>query len=1065
VAATAVAAGSAVEEQKRSYRLPHGEAVTILAQFATESGRPILFMMDAVRGEQTNALTGSYTPREALDRLLAGTALVAVHDPKSGGFIVNRRPVPSKPPQAEATKTRGPPEGNAAPPSEKPQTAQPSHNESPPVKKLTFFALLAGWLTAAPADNAQNTGAIEGRVFNAATGVALVNARVTLDGTPREAITDVTGSFRLSAVPAGEARLMVAYIGMERETATITVSAGSIVQREFELRLVASERPGDLVRLKSFTVVADREMSAQALAMNEQRVSPNLKQVVAIDEFGDRGNENIGDFLVLLPGVSVINSGLEPFEVSVRGIPSNASGLTIDGGEVASTRNERTPNLRTVPMSNISRVEVTKVPTPDVSANGLGGTINLVSRSGLETTKPVFYYKVYSLFHDSTGLSLKAGPRNHLPQNTFEWKQPSYDFTYSLPVTPRLSLTAGFSRTWRMVPRTSGNDEIATWNLVSNFQTVSQWTTLVQLNKTLSGQLGADLRVGSHGTLSVSYHKRHYELPITRSTAIFTYGAGATGDRSFSQGAASGVGNVLQSQNWRVEGYYTDQLAVRYQHRGPRWHLDASMSGSYSKDYSNDLAAGTFRTVTTRADQLVIRGEGLDPSLGTIHRKYAATTRTGQPFNIYDGRQYTLSAAGAGESLFKTEVLTARINATRDLSLKVPVKVKIGTLRDQKSSNNRSFPQTFDFLPNGASTAEARRAGLFDVFDEQFLAQGPSIFGVPYREVSNRKVYDLYRQHPDWFVLNAPLAHQNRVLNSREYTETVTAGYVRTDWRLLSSKLWLVAGVRYELTENEGRGPQDDINAIYQRDATGRFLVDAAGRRVLITANPLAQAQLRYRERAARAERSYDDFFPSLNASYELGEKLLLRAAYARTIGRPALNFIIPGITVTSPDVANPTITVSNVGLKPWIAHNYDLTLESYSFKGAVGSVGVFRKEIANFFGSRRYPATPGNLAIFGVPDDGGFDSYEIATRENVGDAVMSGFELSYRQSLDLLGSWAKGLQVFANYTKLKVAGSSTAEFTGFNPETASAGINYVRGRFLVKTTYSFQAEARRNLS
>ena len=40
-------------------------------------------------------------------------------------------------------------------------------------------------------------------------------------------------------------------------------------------------------------------MSAQALAMNEQRHAPNLKNVVAIDEYGDRGDENIGEFLMI----------------------------------------------------------------------------------------------------------------------------------------------------------------------------------------------------------------------------------------------------------------------------------------------------------------------------------------------------------------------------------------------------------------------------------------------------------------------------------------------------------------------------------------------------------------------------------------------------------------------------------------------------------------------------------------------------------------------------------------------------------------------------------------------
>lgn len=57
-------------------------------------------------------------------------------------------------------------------------------------------------------------GAIEGRVFNAATGVTLGNARVLLEGTSRETVTEADGSYRIVGVPAGVARLSVAYVGL-----------------------------------------------------------------------------------------------------------------------------------------------------------------------------------------------------------------------------------------------------------------------------------------------------------------------------------------------------------------------------------------------------------------------------------------------------------------------------------------------------------------------------------------------------------------------------------------------------------------------------------------------------------------------------------------------------------------------------------------------------------------------------------------------------------------------------------------------------------------------------------
>jgi iron complex outermembrane receptor protein len=87
-----VVSGAAAVEQKRSYDLPSGDAATTLNQFAGASGQQIIFMMDKVKGERTNAVAGDYAARDALDRMLAGTGLSATRDPATGAFVVSRKP-------------------------------------------------------------------------------------------------------------------------------------------------------------------------------------------------------------------------------------------------------------------------------------------------------------------------------------------------------------------------------------------------------------------------------------------------------------------------------------------------------------------------------------------------------------------------------------------------------------------------------------------------------------------------------------------------------------------------------------------------------------------------------------------------------------------------------------------------------------------------------------------------------------------------------------------------------------------------------------------------------------
>ena len=908
-------------------------------------------------------------------------------------------------------------------------------------------------------------GTVEGRVFNATNGSALVNARISLEGAARETITDESGSFRFTGVPAGEVRLGVAYIGMAPQNATVSVPAGGTVQREFELTLADSRAraAGEVVKLDAFTVVVDREMSAQAIAMNEQRAAPNLKSVVAIDEFGDRGNENIGEFLLFLPGVSIATSGSEPTTVSLRGFPGANTGLTVDGGETTATfnGNSRALDLREVPMNNVSRVEVTKVPTPDMPASGLGGSINLITRSGFEARTPKLSFNAYTMLHNHNGFTFDGGPRNADSTTSPRYVQPSFDFSYLHPLSRNLAITIGGSRTWRAKPMETGTkdtDESSTWDLVRLVQTTSQWQSLAQVFKTLQGQIGVDWRFSPTDTLSASAQYRSYDLPITRSVLAFAYGTGATGSDKYTQGAATGVGTVtMNGSGENVEPITQTKLYnLKYRHRGETWRIDASSYFSTSGSNRADIDNGYFNLTPATISNVILRGDNIPSSSGVIPTQYSATTRTGQAVDVYDGANYSITSGNTNQPDFNAQRYNLRADLARDFRGRIPFSLKIGTSFDTMQSDQRRYAKTWSFRPNGASDATARLAGNFDVFDQAYNDDAPTVFGKKVRWISGRKLYELYQKNPSWFVADEAQVWQDYTNNSKALTERVSAAYLRADLQLLNNRLWIVTGVRFERTDDQGSGQLNDINAQFQRNANGTFVRNAAGQKVNITSDTLALRKLRYQERASTSERTYSGYYPSLNASYNLTDSLILRAAYAKTLGRPNLSFIIPSTSISDPDAANPTISVNNVGLKPWTATSYDLSLESYQIKGGFGSVGVFQKDIKDFFTSMSTAATPELLELYGLENDPALLNYTVNTRGNGGDAKIQGIEFSYRQSLTFLPHWARGFQIFVNATKLNLSGNNSADFSGYNPKSVAGGINFLRGRFAIKGTISY---------
>ncbi|HRE82583.1 MAG TPA: TonB-dependent receptor [Opitutaceae bacterium] len=908
---------------------------------------------------------------------------------------------------------------------------------------------------------AQETSVIEGRVSNVVSGIGLANAQVRILPSGQITQTDTIGEFRFTGLSAGEVQLSVSFYGMQTHNQTLTLGAGDRLQLSIELRRVgvASDDGSDrVVKLEAFDVTADREMTAQSIALNEQRAAPNIKNVVALDQFGNQNDENLGEFMHFLPGVGVTVAGDDgPTGVSLRGFPSNYSNISVDGGSVATGRgNSRSISLTDVPFLNASRVEITKVPTPDMPAAGLGGSINIIPKNGFELKERALSYRITGLTQSTNGARVRW-PKGQTEDISPRYTVPSMSLTYQGTLHERVAVTAAVSNTWRFKPAEDGEHSLdlqPTWNRVTNVQTSGAWQALPSLYRTYGGQLGFDFKLSPKDVLTVGGQIKFHTFDLARSRLLVNYGTGATGAATFTQGASTGVGNVNTSASWYSRYNKQRQLNLKYSHRGDVWSFDVNADYSDARYYEDSSANGYFDTVDAQISNLVIRGDNILPR--GIATSYVVRDRAGNPVDIYNGGNYIINAVTDRHRISDATLPAIRASLSRDFDGAVPVTLKAGIAADQQERDFRLYTDRYTFQPNGATDEASRRAGLFPVFDEEFLKDSAAnIFGTPLREISNKKVYELYQKNPSWFVWDEAAAHQSLATNSNKLT--ISAAYIRGDFKFLSNRLGVTTGVRFERTAVEGAGPLNDIAAQYRRNPDGSIARNANGTPILITTDTLALRKLRYVERGASSSSEYQGFYPSVNSSYRFNDHLVFRLAYARTIGRPNVNFIIPGTTITEPDAANPTITVNNPGLLPWTADNYDLSVEVYEVKGGSGSISIFQKNVTDFFGTINTPVTDALLTEQGLPTDGTYDGYQFSTRNNVGDAKITGYEMSYRQSLTFLPGILKSFQLYANLTKLSTQGERSADFSGFVPSNLSAGINFIRPRYFLKLNYIHQ--------
>lgn len=219
-------------------------------------------------------------------------------------------------------------------------------------------------------------GDLRGAVIDANTGQRLVGASVRLTGSARTSVTDDGGVFNFQALPAGAYTVSVDYVGYRAASETVTVGEAGVTD--------ISIRVGGEAEVEGIIVTGAR--AAQAEALQVKRTATVIVDALSADDVGKLPDNNIADALQRLPGVSVTIDQGEGRYVLVRGIDSNLVNVTVNGQVFPGPEGgARRVALDTFPADIVSRIEVVKAQTPDLDANAVGGTVNLVTASAFDT--------------------------------------------------------------------------------------------------------------------------------------------------------------------------------------------------------------------------------------------------------------------------------------------------------------------------------------------------------------------------------------------------------------------------------------------------------------------------------------------------------------------------------------------------------------------------------------------------------------------------------------------------------------------------------------------------------
>jgi iron complex outermembrane recepter protein len=277
--------------------------------------------------------------------------------------------------------------------------------------------------------------------------------------------------------------------------------------------------------------------------------------------------------------------------------------------------------------------------------------------------------------------------------------------------------------------------------------------------------------------------------------------------------------------------------------------------------------------------------------------------------------------------------------------------------------------------------------------------------------------------------------YYERTAERFDVTEETTAGYLRADF--------LTALANVEIFGNVG------LRYVETKTASGGYIPSAT------TAGAFDTVVLRGK---------YNDWLPSANVNFALTDKLILRAAYSRSLGRPGLNLISPGLNITRSD-ADPNFdgfgTAGNPALKPVRSDNFDASLEWYYDKGSFFSAAVFKKNIDTtiFLGSDQVPLQIGN------------EVFAVRTFGNFGGTKIKGLELGMAHAFNYLPGFLSNFGVTANYTIVDESSDLIDQEgdpigrRGLSDTTLNLGAYYDDGKFSTRLAYNKRSEFTRRES
>jgi len=763
-------------------------------------------------------------------------------------------------------------------------------------RNISALLILLILLALTPAFGQSGKGVISGSVKDVAS-YALPGAKVELQPQVRPVVSDGQGYFTITDLTPGTYAVTVSYVGFAQFTGSVTVIAGQTAHLDAVLKVASAS--------ENVIVTAERPRG-EAEAINRTRAAENILQVLPSEVITSLPNANIADALGRMPSVTIERDEGEGKYVQIRGTEPRLSNTMVDGVTIPSPESGvRQIKLDTIASDLVDSVEINKTLQANIDADGIGGSVNLVTKTASETPTITLY-----------------GVVGHTP------------------------IIGG-----RTVEQGGGT-------IGRRFGTDKKWGVLVGGTYDYNGRGINDLEpVPTAGSATPHYDSMDFRDYVYNRTR---WGATGSADYKLSEGSNISLRGLFSTfRNWGNKWVFTLVDSSLYDPTKPGqanpsysqdWRRPNLAIGSLSLQGNHLLGSNTFKWNVSVSRSRSLGGSGganyqwLGPENGagsynctndqsfakSVYRPgWSPNCTTPGLANAFDKNNYALSEFDPptfGQSV------QLNLQASASYSRLYQVGHRFGTFEfGGKIRNAHKFDDTYNeaYVPGDNTTGVSLANAAHPEWDSNFT--DPAYYS---------GTYGKYPAVTDYAKVKV-FAHQSLMLtggpgvnsNNFDLIERIPAGYVMNTIEL-ASRVRLVTGVRFEATH---------VNTLS---------FDGSA--------PTPPTSLTF-----KAGGDYLDVLPSASLRFALDKDSDLRLVYGRGLSRPDPQDISAAVGQPTLGQTPVTISIGNPNLKAEHANNYDVLYERFFNPLGLIQAGYFYKDLTDpiiykqFYSTQTFPHVP----------------------------------------------------------------------------------------------------------